>query len=204
MNNSSKELRRLAFGEPARNMPSAVKAGSRGNARAGAPKGARVDGARPRRSLSKSLFLIISLVVAPGALIGARASIVDAWSPAASMYRAVGLPVNLRGLEIVGVRSRIHDEGGRSLLVVEGEIANVSGRRLPVPQIRLSLRSEHQREVYAWSEASPRSELDAAERIFFRTRLASPPQESREVLVRFLPPQPTASMQVSYRNSADR
>jgi hypothetical protein len=118
-------------------------------------------------------------------LIGARNHVVAAWSPSAKLYAAAGLPVNLRGLEIVSLRSVVDLDDGRKVLTVEGELANITGRELNIPELRLSVWGQ-KKEFYSWTAAAPRPALRAGERIAFRTRLASPPDDAADVLVQFV------------------
>jgi hypothetical protein len=104
----------------------------------------------------------------------------------ARLYAALGYPVNLRGIEIRNVRSRMAEEGEDSVLVVDGELANVSGRRLDVPRLHFSLTGADGRPLYAWDAPAERPALEPGESLSFRRRLAAPPAEARDVSVRFV------------------
>ena len=84
----------------------------------------------------------------------------------------------------VTTATRIDD--GVPVLVVEGAIVNTSSRPVEVPQLRLSIRNGTGHEVYAWSDRPERNSLPPGETLTFRSRLASPPPEARDVVVRFL------------------
>jgi hypothetical protein len=62
---------------------------------------------------------------------------------------------------------------------------NVTNRTVEVPRLRFALRSRAGHEVYAWTTVTGRSTLGPGESAAFRTRLASPPSEGRDVVVRF-------------------
>jgi hypothetical protein len=55
-----------------------------------------------------------------------------------------------------------------------------------VPRLKLAVRNAAKEEIYSWTAAPPRATLAPGQAVAFRTRLASPPPESRDVLVRFL------------------
>jgi hypothetical protein len=127
---------------------------------------------------------IAFLVVAVGGL-GLRASIVRAAPALAAVYEAVGLPVNLAGLALRGVRARIVRDGDRRVLVTEGEIVNIRRTENRVPTLTLSVRGANGLQRYAWSAPAPKTQLAPGETVTFRARLAAPPEEGEEVVVRF-------------------
>jgi predicted Zn finger-like uncharacterized protein len=131
-------------------------------------------------AMSGMLALILFVAIV------SRASIVRAVPDLAGLYSAVGLPVNLRGLELRSVRTNSGAQDGIPVLMVEGEIVNVTGSVVEIPRLRIAVLGSDRRELYAWTTQLPRSVLSEGERIPFRSRLASPPAEGREVLVRFI------------------
>jgi predicted Zn finger-like uncharacterized protein len=114
-----------------------------------------------------------------------RADIVRLLPQTASLYVAVGLPVNLRGLSFENIRMSRSEHEGVGVLVLEGSIVNVTARPLEVPRLRLALHNDAKHEIYAWTMQPPRSILGAGDTLPFRSRLASPPADAREVQVRF-------------------
>jgi predicted Zn finger-like uncharacterized protein len=128
---------------------------------------------------------ILALVALNAALIGWRADVVKVAPQTASLYAAIGLPVNLRGLSFTNVTTTIEPHDGVQVLVVEGKITSVSQRVVEVPRLRFSVRNRNGQEVYAWTALPGRSGLAPGETLSFRSRLASPPPDAREVLVRF-------------------
>jgi hypothetical protein len=139
-------------------------------------------------------FVIVALMIAGTTTIAARSAIVRAAPATAMAYASLGMPVNLRGLAIEGVRATIAEpaEGGRELLVT-GEIVNLRQAETPVLDLRLALRGEDQRELYVWTARKPKSRLGPHERVAFRARLAAPPSGVRDVLVKLAPPGDKAS-----------
>jgi len=143
-----------------------------------------------RRSLLGRLFSPPVLTVAMLAvLLGAlnwRAAVVRHFPQTASLYAAIGLPVNLRGLFFQDVKSRSEFENGVTVLVIEGTIVNLTTRTLDVPRLRFGLRNASGHEVYAWTAQAAKSTLGSGNGVPFRARLASPPSDGRDVIVRFL------------------
>jgi hypothetical protein len=128
---------------------------------------------------------VVAILMGVSALIALRDKIVDVAPPAAKAFAAIGLPVNLVGLELREVRSHIEMDGARKVLAVEGEIANTRRESRSVPPVALTVRGEDGQAKYAWTTRAAKSRLEPGETIAFRARLASPPESGADVLVRF-------------------
>jgi predicted Zn finger-like uncharacterized protein len=145
--------------------------------------GLRRSGRRSRRVLSVAIAVLLALDIA---LIGWRAEVVRAVPQTRSLYAAIGLPVELRGLLFTAVQTTAETHDGVQVLVVEGTIASTSTQVTEVPRLRFSVRDRTGYELYAWTALPQRSALSPGETLTFRSRLASPPPQVRDVLVRFL------------------
>jgi predicted Zn finger-like uncharacterized protein len=159
----------------------------------GKPAVMAVNAARRRMTTAKSspgqgrLVAMTALVGAIlFALIGLRASLVRAVPDLAGFYAAIGMPVNLRGLEFNAIRTAHEMQDGIPVLIIDGEIRNITRQPVEVPRLRLAVLGADARELYSWTTLLPRSVLPEGESIPFRSRLASPPAEGKEVMVRFL------------------
>jgi hypothetical protein len=140
-----------------------------------------------RRSESSALIFaaVVATVIGAMALIGLRDRIVRIAPLAAAPYAALGLPVNLDGLALSELRSRVSMEGARKVLLVEGEIVNLRRGAKSVPPLALSVRGPDGRDEYAWTTRAPKSRLEPGEKVAFHARLVSPPADGAEVLVHF-------------------
>ena len=138
-----------------------------------------------------SLALLVCLALA--AAVWGRGAVVRVAPATAALYAGIGLPVNLRGLEFRGVRSEVVGAGTDAVLVVEGEIANISGRDAAVPPIEIGLQAAEGQMLYRWSNEPPAQSLKEGDALSFRARLAAPPSEARQVLVRFVPSRESAA-----------
>lgn len=127
----------------------------------------------------------VACVLILGGLVGLRKSIVQHLPESGRIYAALGLPVNLTGLDIRQVRSGIFAEGGTELLVVQGEITNITAATRTLPRLKFSIRDAKGVEIYTWTAQADGKDLKPGESQTFRRRLASPPPEGAEVLVRF-------------------
>jgi len=136
-------------------------------------------------AVPKAPVLALILVGLVGGAVLGRERIVAAAPATARLYAAAHLAVNPLGLDLKVLRSELVLNGSDQLLIVEGEILNRRVRDIEVPSLSLTVRGPDGLELYTWTNEPPRKTLAAAETARFRARLASPPAEGREVLVRF-------------------
>jgi predicted Zn finger-like uncharacterized protein len=128
------------------------------------------------------LLILIALV---GGLFIWRKDIVRLAPQTASFYAAIGLETNLRGLTFEAIKTVKETQDGIPVLIVEGKIVSTASRPVEVPRIRLAVRGSGGQELYSWTALPSRSILAPGDSLAFVSRLASPPAESREVMVRF-------------------
>jgi hypothetical protein len=125
------------------------------------------------------LALVLILFLIGWAGVQFRQDIVTLWPQSASLYKAVGLAVNARGIDIVDVRNDLKLEDGARVLVVTGKLVNISGRELPVPQIRIALLDGKERELYHWPVVALIGTLMPGQSTPFQARLSDPPQAAQ-------------------------
>jgi predicted Zn finger-like uncharacterized protein len=104
----------------------------------------------------------------------------------ARLYAAIGMPVNLRGITISNVASRMIDDNGVSVLVIDGDIANATDQNIRLPRLRFAVLGKDRQEIYSWSAQTDQANLKPGEKINFRRRLAAPPADGQDVSVRFV------------------
>ena len=97
----------------------------------------------------------------------------------------VGLEVNLRGLAFKDVKITNETVDGKPVLVIEGVIVGESSKPVELPRLRFSVRDAQGAEIYAWNAVLEQPVLKPGERAWFKSRLASPPPEGRNIDVRF-------------------
>jgi predicted Zn finger-like uncharacterized protein len=105
----------------------------------------------------------------------ARAPLVRLWPEMATLYAMAGLPVNLSGLDLQGVKAEFFLSGADAILVIEGDILNPTGRDLAVPRIEFAVRGADGQPLYTWTNDAPRRTLGPTETARFHAKLASPP-----------------------------
>jgi predicted Zn finger-like uncharacterized protein len=129
--------------------------------------------------------IVLALILLDLGLIGWRTDIVRLAPQTASLYAAIGLGVNLRGLVLADVTTETQTTDGAQVLLVQGRIVSTAKRVVDVPRLRFSVRNGSGNEIYSWTALPSRSLLAPGETQAFLSRLASPPPETRDVLVRF-------------------
>jgi predicted Zn finger-like uncharacterized protein len=114
-----------------------------------------------------------------------RVEIARLFPATAPVFEAVGLG-GQHALDISMVKGRLVQEGDRDMLEVSGTIANMAKGPQKIPVLRLSIRANNGQEIYVWTALADKTELAPGEKTSFARRLASPPQGSHSVLVRFV------------------
>lgn len=147
---------------------------------------------KARRS-SRWTALVLVLFAFNVALVGARSEVVRFLPQTASLFSAVGLPVNLRHLKFENMRISKETQEGLSSLVIEGTIVSVSNKPTEVPRLRFAARDASGQEVYTWNALPGRSILGPGEKLDFRSRFVSPPPNATDVMVRFVNSQDAAT-----------
>jgi predicted Zn finger-like uncharacterized protein len=155
--------------------------------------------ARPRRSLLSRLkpsfsfglpaVSLATVCAAMGALVVAlliwRNDVVRLLPQTAAFYNMVGLEVNLRGLSFKDVKVSSENVEGKQVLVIEGVIVGQAKKPMELPRLRFSVRDAQGAEIYAWNAVLEQAVLKPGEKAWFKSRLASPPPEGRNIDVRF-------------------
>ncbi|MCZ8316971.1 MAG: thioredoxin [Phreatobacter sp.] len=143
----------------------------------------RPSGRSFRMSPSVVILLLGSALLATFLL--GREQVVRTVPDSASVYERIGLPVNLRGVEFRDVKGANEIVDGVVVLVVEGQLVNITSRGADLPRLRLAVRDAGGKEIYTWTATPPAARLEAGQAVPFRSRLASPPPDGSSVEVRF-------------------
>lgn len=142
---------------------------------------------------SRWAALILILFAVNIGIIAGRHKIVRYLPQTASLFASIGLPVNLRNLEFDNIKISKETQDGVSILIIEGKIVNTIGGATDVPRLRFAARNASGQEVYTWSMQPTRSILGPGESLPFVSRLAAPPADAVDILVRFFTKQDIAS-----------
>jgi predicted Zn finger-like uncharacterized protein len=119
------------------------------------------------------------------ALIIWRADVVRLLPQTAAFYQLIGLDVNLRGLNFKDVKITRETVEGKPVLVIEGMITGETRKTVELPRLRFGVLDAQGTEVYAWNAVLDQQVLKPGEKAWFKSRLASPPPEGRQIDIRF-------------------
>lgn len=114
-----------------------------------------------------------------------RADVVRLMPQTGTFFKITGLGVNLRGLEFDKLRLSSETVNGKPVLVIEGAMKNITRKPVELPRLRFIVHDQNGADIYAWNSVLEQPVLKASERLAFKSRLASPPSEGREIAVRF-------------------
>ncbi len=135
-------------------------------------------------------FLLVLVLVLGGGWAG-RNRLVELWPPAASVYAALGVPIDTParlGLALKDLKSSTSDEGGVVVLRVSGEITNITGEPHTVPKMRIALRNAKGQEIYHWLYTANPDEIPPHGTLTFSSRLSGPPADASDLLITFVGP----------------
>lgn len=142
---------------------------------------------------SRWTAIVLVLFAFNVALIGARSEVVRYLPQTASLFAAIGLPVNLRNLQFEKVKITKETQDGVNILIIEGMIVNTANKPTEVPRLRFAARNATGQDVYTWTAQPSRSILGPNESMEFNSRLAAPPSDATNVMVRFFTAQDAAN-----------
>jgi len=136
----------------------------------------------PKISLS---FISTAMVAICLGLVIWRADVVRLMPQTGPFFKSAGLGVNLRGLEFDKLQLSSETVNGKPVLVIQGAMKNITRKPVELPRLRFIVRDQNGADIYAWNSVLEQPVLKEHERLTFKSRLASPPSEGREIAVRF-------------------
>jgi len=137
-------------------------------------------GRRTRTALASA-----GLAALASGVLAARVQIVRIAPVTAALFDALGLRVNLVGLEIIQASARIVADGERRILVVDGQVSNPTSATRPVPPMQVAIRDQQGQQVYAWATKASSHSIAPGELATFSARLAAPPSDGADVVIEF-------------------
>ncbi|MCH7542503.1 MAG: DUF3426 domain-containing protein [Proteobacteria bacterium] len=133
-----------------------------------------------------ALAAVVIAVLGAGTV--ARDEIVAFWPPAAQLYDLAGLEVTTLpfGLELRNVKHSQRTEDGVPVLIIEGEVKNISKFTYEVPKLRAALRDAEQDEIKNWTFSAVQTRLLPGESAPFVTRVKDPSPKATGVTITFV------------------
>lgn len=100
-------------------------------------------------------------------------------------YQAIGMDVNVYGLEVRRVERQHAIVNGTRVLSVKGEISNIASQTRKIPWLRFALMDASGKELYTWTLDTGARPLRSGETTSFVTRVAAPPEAAQNLKIRF-------------------
>ena len=148
----------------------------------------RLPVARFRR-MARNLALALAVLLCAGGIFS-RGALVEQFPQLAGLYAAVGLGVNVVGLDFRDVRTLKSLQQGAEVLVVDGRIASVTNHEARVPDVIVTLLGSKGQSLFQWSMTPMAGELEPGESVAFSTQLAKPPEDAVSVRLSFVDGRP--------------
>lgn len=139
--------------------------------------------ARLRRTARVGAVMIL-IAMATGAYLW-RVPIVERYPELADVYEAVGLGVNVVGLDFTNLETLRSVNDGQDVLMVSAQIVGLTPEPSRVPPVVVSLLDGRGKSIYEWSVTSRARDLMKGERATFETRLTVPPKDAAKVRLSF-------------------
>lgn len=141
---------------------------------------------RGRRSSGVAWLVLLLLVALIVGAFFARDRIMAAWPASSQLYERLGLSGFSydRVLQVRNGSSAYQTENGEPVLVIRGEVANISSAPQQVPKLRAALR-EQGRDVQSWTFQATQSRLLPGESASFVTRAVKPAPGATELTITF-------------------
>ena len=139
--------------------------------------------ARLRRLARLVAVSVLLLLVGAGYLF--RTDIVRVVPAMAGIYSALGMGVNVVGLDFTNVTTLMSRQGKADLITVTATIFGVEARHMIVPPVVVTLSDDAGKPLYQWSVAPRVRDLEPGEVINFSAELAAPPAGATRVKLSF-------------------
>jgi len=142
----------------------------------------------PRARLRRIVIMttLVMLMTLFGGGLYLRENLVRGLPDLAGLYEAVGLGVNVVGIEFRDVETLKSLRDGVVVMEISAMLENISGRQVSVPAILVSLLDEGGETLFEWSVMPQVSAMREREWIKFETQLAAPPLDADAVRLTFV------------------
>jgi predicted Zn finger-like uncharacterized protein len=139
--------------------------------------------ARLRRTMRIVAVLLFVSLAATGYF--GRVMVVERYPEMAGVYEAIGLGVNVVGLDFSDVTTLRALRDGKEVLMVSAQIVGIQPEPVVVPAVVVTLINADGEGIYEWSVSPSVRDLMAGERSTFDTQLTMPPHEATRVRLTF-------------------
>src|SRR5262249_33916827 len=114
-----------------------------------------------------------------------RQDVAELWPRSASAYAALGLDVNVYGLEFYDLSVERAFDGPTPVLTVTGEGRNIGRDDKQLPPVRLSFRDAQSQEVFSSVHVITQQKLHGGQSTPFQIRVENPPADAVDLEATF-------------------
>lgn len=139
--------------------------------------------ARVRRILRAAGLITLALLIGVG--FSLRTEIVRLFPDLAGTYEALGLGVNVVGLEFRDVKTLLALRRGADVMQVDARIYSVAAGKTQVPPVVVTLLNDAGEPLYEWSVQPETTELQSGQVVDFTTQVTAPPAGATRVRLSF-------------------
>jgi predicted Zn finger-like uncharacterized protein len=145
---------------------------------------------RMRRDRTRAAVVVwgatgAALAASATGMVAFRQDVAELWPRSASAFAALGLDVNVYGLEFYDLAVERDFEGATPVLVVSGEVRNIGRDDKLVPPVRISLRDTNSHEIFELVNAITDQPVQAGAAVPFQIRVENPPTEAVDLEATF-------------------
>jgi len=145
---------------------------------------------RMRRDRTRAAVMVwgatgAALAASATGMVAFRQDVAELWPRSASAFAALGLDVNVYGLEFYDLAVERDYSGATPVLVVSGEVRNIGRDDKLVPPVRVSLRDTNSHEILDLVNAITDQPIAAGAAVPFQIRVENPPAEAVDLEATF-------------------
>jgi predicted Zn finger-like uncharacterized protein len=145
---------------------------------------------RMRRERSRAAMVAwgatgAALAASAAGMVLFRQDVAELWPRSASAFAALGLEVNVYGLEFYDLTVERAFDGPTPILLVTGEVRNIGREDKMLPPVRLSLRDARSHEIFQVVSSITETPLSSGAAAPFQIRVENPPTDAVDLEATF-------------------
>jgi predicted Zn finger-like uncharacterized protein len=126
-----------------------------------------------------------ALAASATGMVAFRQDVAELWPRSASAFAALGLDVNVYGLEFYDLAVERDFDGATPILLVSGEVRNIGRDAKLAPPVRISLRDTRSHEIFELVNVVSDQPIEAGGSIPFQIRVENPPEDAVDLEATF-------------------
>lgn len=127
----------------------------------------------------------VALAASATGAVAFRQDVAELWPRSASAFAALGLDVNVYGLEFYDLAVERDFDGATPVLLVSGEVRNIGRDDKLVPPVRISLRDTRSHEIFELVNVISDQPIAAGAAVPFQIRVENPPTDAVDLEATF-------------------